>query len=69
MVEEMDVLETMLQELNRQLNTSPKSVLIARSSELTKMIQEVITTLDGIKICVLMVAHINSCTKNRHHNM
>ena len=39
MADEIELLESMLLELNRQLATSPKSVLIAKSGELRTMLQ------------------------------
>eukprot|EP00002_Diphylleia_rotans_P023896 TRINITY_DN4707_c0_g2_i2.p1 TRINITY_DN4707_c0_g2~~TRINITY_DN4707_c0_g2_i2.p1 ORF type:complete len:931 (-),score=180.40 TRINITY_DN4707_c0_g2_i2:331-3123(-) len=38
--EEVELLESMLNELNRQITNNPKSVLISKSAELVRMLQE-----------------------------
>ena len=43
MADEIEFLQSMQNELNRQLTQSPKSVLISKSSELIKMLKEINT--------------------------
>ena len=41
MADEIEFLQSMQNELNRQLTQSPKSVLISKSGELIKMLREI----------------------------